>query len=307
MTSVRLEKIRVGKGLLNEFRFSRFKETGEEVYGSFHLFCSFLKGSVAAEERGDRLSVELCADDAELSGDIGGAGADVYLAGNVVEVEPASVGCGENALCAENGAVFSGIKLSQAVLDRLRIELFCGLNAPTGEHVVGVVMSFVVVVMVMMALAVGVAAFFIIVVVMVMVVMLVFFVMMMVMMLILVIVVIVVMVVMVFVVVIIIVVMMVMAFAVGIVALVIVVIIVMVMMVVVVLLLLGKKSFKLGFKRVLLFHRLKDLLSVKLVPRGGDEGCILIDAADYPDRLVQLVLRYSGGAAEYDGRAANSI
>ena len=103
---------------------------------------------------------------------------------------------------------------------------------------------------------------------------------------------------MVFVVVIIIVVVTVMAFAVGIVAL---VIVVMVMMVVVVPLLLGEKSFKLGFKRVLLFHRLKDLLSVKLVPRGGDEGCILIDAADYPDRLVQLVLRYSGGAAEYDG------
>ena len=84
------------------------------------------------------------ADHAELAGHVGGAGADLLLAGDHVELEPA-VAAVHNALGAQHGAISAGIQRGQGVFQLLAAVLVGGLMAPAGEHLVGVV---VVVVMV---------------------------------------------------------------------------------------------------------------------------------------------------------------
>ena len=92
------------------------------------------------------LLFHLRADNAQPAGDGRAAAADVALAGDVVEVDPAAVGRVDEALCAEDDAVlFLVAQPGENVAQIAFAELFRRLDAPGGEHLVGVVVMLVVV------------------------------------------------------------------------------------------------------------------------------------------------------------------
>ena len=213
----------------------------------------------------------LGADNTESSDNGSASASDIRLSGNVVEVYPASVGSGNDSLCAENEAVLMLVfKSGESLAESLLGELDGSFYAPAGKYLVGMVVMVVMVVttalallvvivmmvmmmmmmlmlvlVVMVALAIGIVAL-VIVVMMVVTTALLVVVMVVMMMLMLVLVVMV-------------------ALAIGIVALV-------TMMMMVVMGRLGGKALKLCFKGISALHSLKKLLTVKLLPRGGDDN-----------------------------------
>ena len=122
--------------------------------------------SLQAEELADGGLVQLGADDAQAAHHIGGAEADIVLAGNEVKVDPLAVLTGHDTLGAQDDAVLTGIKLLQDLGDLIGSVLPGSLTAPGGEDLVGVV----VMVMIMVVAAAG-AAFAVLMMVMMLVVM----------------------------------------------------------------------------------------------------------------------------------------
>ena len=90
--------------------------------------------------------LQLGADDAELAGDVGAAGADLVLAGDHVELIP-GVAAVHNALGAQDHAVSALVQRVQGLVQILTAVFVGRFLAPAREHLVGVV----VVVVVMMA------------------------------------------------------------------------------------------------------------------------------------------------------------
>ena len=109
--------------------------------------------SLQAEELADGILVQLGADDAQTAHHIGGAEADVVLAGNEVKVDPLAILTGHDALGAQDDAVLAGIKLLQDLGDLIGGVLLGSLAAPGGEDLVGMVMM----VMIMVVAAAGAA------------------------------------------------------------------------------------------------------------------------------------------------------
>src|SRR5699024_7846151 len=87
---------------------------------------------------GDGCFVQFGADDAQLAGDVGGAGADLMLAGHHVKLQPAFAAV-HNALGAQDHAVIAAVQLGEGFFQRFTAELVGRLTAPAGEHLVGVV------------------------------------------------------------------------------------------------------------------------------------------------------------------------
>ena len=102
--------------------------------------------SLQTEELCDGIFVQPGADDTEASHHIGSAEADILLAGDEVEVDPLAVCARHDALGAQDDAVLAGIQLLQNGADLLGGVLLCGLAAPGGEDLVGVVVMMVMVV-----------------------------------------------------------------------------------------------------------------------------------------------------------------
>ena len=179
------------------------------------------------EQFRDLMLLQLGADDAELAGDVGAAGADLVLAGDHVELVP-GVAAVHNALGAQDHAVSALVQRVQGLVQILTAVFVGRLLAPAREHLVGVV------VMVVMMPA-GADAVLVVVVLMVMLVL----VLIVVVMAAVVVVVIVIMVVMVMLVLVLIVVLVVMMMAAAVVVVLVLIVVVMVMMVVLVLILVG--------------------------------------------------------------------
>ena len=171
--------------------------------------------------------LQLGADDAELAGDVGAAGADLVLAGDHVELVP-GVAAVHNALGAQDHAVSALVQRVQGLVQILTAVFVGRLLAPAREHLVGVV------VVVVMTPA-GADAVLVVVVLMVMLVL----VLVVVVMAAVVVVVIVIMVVMVMLVLVLVVILVVMMVAAAIVVVLVLIVVVMVMMVVLVLILVG--------------------------------------------------------------------
>ena len=171
--------------------------------------------------------LQLGADDAELAGDVGAAGADLVLAGDHVELVP-GVAAVHNALGAQDHAVSTLVQRVQGLVQILTAVFVGRLLAPAREHLVGVV-----VVVVMMPT--GADTVLVVVVLMVMLVP----VLVLVVMAAVVVVVIVIMVVMVMLVLVLIVILVVMMMAAAVVVVLVLIVVVMVMMVVLVLILVG--------------------------------------------------------------------
>ena len=82
--------------------------------------------------------LQLGADDAELAGDVGAAGADLVLAGDHVELIP-GVAAVHNALGAQDHAVSTLVQRVQGLVQILTAVFVGRLLAPAREHLVGVV------------------------------------------------------------------------------------------------------------------------------------------------------------------------
>ena len=242
------------------------------------------------------------ADNAEPSDHACRPETDIALPGDIVEVNPRSVGPLYDALGAENRAVGVGVFVEKIanLVDFFLSELLGGLSAPTREHLVCMVMMMVVsatalaVVVVMLVLIlivivivmVMMAAFIvvIIVVVMMVVLMFVFFV-------------IIVVVMAAFVVVVIIVVMMVAALTV----------MMMVMLVFVVIIVivmrfrsLPRETREFFFDGVLTLHGFQKFFPVKEVPIGRDNGGVLVVLAEKRDALGNFRVGGAPCVAEND-------
>ena len=87
--------------------------------------------------------LQVRADDAQLAGDIGAAGADLMLAGNHVEFIP-GVAAIDDALGAQDHAVSALVQGVQGLVQVLTAVLVGRLLAPAREHLVGVVVMVVV-------------------------------------------------------------------------------------------------------------------------------------------------------------------
>ena len=95
------------------------------------------------EQLGHRVLVQLAADDAQLAGDIGAAGADLVLAGHHVELVP-GVAAVHNALGTQDLAVLAAVQGGQCAVQVLAGVAVGCLAAPAGEHLVGVMVMMVV-------------------------------------------------------------------------------------------------------------------------------------------------------------------
>ena len=172
----------------------------------------------------------------------------------------------------------------QRRFDRSLVELLCGLNAPGGEHLVGVVMMVVMLMLVLIVVVMMVAA------VMVMLIL-----------------VIIVMVMMVVLILVIVVIMMVMAAVMIVFVLVIVIIVVMVVAAMMLFfLVLFCQTLHLHLSQLrrdgrLAFQRLDQLLARQLAPRGGDDGGNGIMLPQHGNGRVQLALRDGIGTGQDDG------
>ena len=157
------------QGLLDEFGLTGIQEAGEHIYRDLHH-------GLHSKQLGHGVLIQLGADDAELAVDVGAAHADVDLLGHHVEMDPGTVGAGQDALGAEHHAVSTGIQGLQGSLDGSAVELLVGLPAPGGEDLVGMMMVMVmaaagavlVVVVVMVVVLMVVAAAAVLVMIMVM-------------------------------------------------------------------------------------------------------------------------------------------
>ena len=258
--------------------------------------------------------LQLGADDAELAGDVGAAGADLVLAGDHVELVP-GVAAVHNALGAQDHAVSALVQRVQGLVQILTAVFVGRLLAPAREHLVGVVVVVVmmpagadavlvvVVLMVMLVLVVVVMAAVVVVVIVIMVVMMVM----------LMLVLIVIMVVMVMLVLVLIVVLVVMMVAAAVVLVLIVV--VMVMMVVLVLILVGMGHVggaglgqQLGDEVALAVHDGDDLCAGQDGPVGGDDGGGGVLLCQQGDGGSDLLLTGVAGAAQDDaGRMADLV
>ena len=111
--------------------------------------------ALQAEHAGQLVLFQAGADDAEPAGVVGAAAAHVKFPGYHVEVEPATLGVGDNALGPEHGAVGPGVQSLQSGADLRLGELLGSLHSPAHKHLVGVVavMVMMVVVMVMIVAA----------------------------------------------------------------------------------------------------------------------------------------------------------
>src|SRR5699024_9356223 len=223
-----------------------------------------------------------------LAAHIGGTAAHFPLAGHIVVLQPAVGAAVHDALAAQDHAVLAALQLIQGVLD-VRPGIGAGrLDAPAGEHFVGVV---AVVVMVMMA-----AMAFAVVVVLVLIVVMMFVLLLMVMVLMLLILM------MVLVFVLVMVVMMVTAAAHA------VFVVVMVMMLVLVLLILagmggvglGGQGQQTGGKVLPLRHGLEDLRAGQILPGCSDDGGGGVLFPQQGHRSGHLVGVGAAGAAEQD-------
>ena len=90
------------------------------------------------EQFRDLMLLQLGADDAELAGDVGAAGADLVLAGDHVELVP-GVAAVHNALGAQDHAVSALVQRVQGLVQILTAVFVGRLLAPAREHLVGVV------------------------------------------------------------------------------------------------------------------------------------------------------------------------
>mgnify|MGYP007103149862 CR=1 FL=1 len=121
------------------------------------------------EQFRDLMLLQLGADDAELTGDVGAAGADLVLTGDHVELVP-GVAAVHNALGAQDHAVSALVQRVQGLVQILTAVFVGRLLAPAREHLVGVVAVMMVmmaaVAVVMMLMLVMVIVVFVVVVVM---------------------------------------------------------------------------------------------------------------------------------------------
>ena len=99
----------------------------------------------AAEQLGDGGLVQLGADDHQLSAHVCAAAAHFPLAGHIVELQPAVCAAVHDALAAQDHAVIAGIQLGEGVLHFSLGELAGRLDAPAGEHLVGIVVMMILV------------------------------------------------------------------------------------------------------------------------------------------------------------------
>ena len=243
--------------------------------------------------------LQLGADDAELAGDVGAAGADLVLAGDHVELVP-GVAAVHNALGAQDHAVSALVQRVQGLVQILTAVFVGRLLAPAREHLVGVV-----VVVVMMPA--GADAVLVVVVLMVMLVL----VLVVVVMAAVVVVVIVIMVVMVMLVLVLVVIMVVMMMA----ATVVVVLIVVVVVMMVVLILVGMGHVggaglgqQLGDEVALAVHDGDDLCAGQDGPVGGDDGGGGVLLSQQGNGGSNLLLTGVAGAAQDDaGRMADLV
>ena len=267
---------------------------------------------VRAEQLLKLMLVELGADDAKSADNRCTARADVCLTGNVIEVDPSTLGILYDALCAEHDSKANGIgKRRERLLKLCLGEFLCGFNTPANKDLVGMVVM-VVMIMVMMAGAMRIIAFVIVVIVIVMIVIVMIVIMVMlvvIMMLVIVMIVIVMIVVMVIMVMmagamriiafVIVIMVIVVARAARIIAFVIVMVLVVIVMVVVMLCLV-MQALELLLDGIASLHCRQKLLAVKLTPRGCYDGCRCVVCAQKCDRLVKLCLRNRIGVREHD-------
>ena len=113
------------------------------VAPSLNDFCR--KGFSAAEQLGDSGLVQLGADDHQLAAHVCAAAAHFPLAGHIVELQPAVGAAVHDALAAQDHAVIAGVQLGEGVLHFGLGELAGRLDAPAGEHLIGVVVMMMVV------------------------------------------------------------------------------------------------------------------------------------------------------------------
>ena len=244
--------------------------------------------------------VELRADHAEAAGHSGLTAAQVDLAGDIVEIQPLTVGGIDNALCAQDSAEAGLVlELFENAAQLVLRELLGRFHAPALEDLVGVVvmmvMVLVVIVMVMVALALRIVAFLAVMVMMVVMLMLVVIVVVVVMVALALRIVafltVVVMMVMVLVLVVIVVVVVMVALALRIVALVLVMVMVMVVLML--------HLFQLMPEAVFI-HGLKDLRAGELIPGGGDETGLRVQGLEDFGGLKDLFGLDGAGAAHDD-------
>ena len=88
---------------------------------------------------------KLGANDAQPSGHIGRARAQLPLAGHIVKVDPDAIIACHDALCTQNHAIFPAVQRLQGRLKLRTVELFRRLHAPAGEYLIGIVTVMVVV------------------------------------------------------------------------------------------------------------------------------------------------------------------
>ena len=94
---------------------------------SFPIPNLFAFARLCAKQLAQRRFVQAGADHAQLAGDVGAAGADLVLAGDHVELEPA-VAAVHDALGAQDGAVFAAVQGGQRLLQRFAY--LCAVSRP---------------------------------------------------------------------------------------------------------------------------------------------------------------------------------
>ena len=295
---------------------------------------SFL--SVDAEERGKGLALNAGTDDTQTADDVSAAYAHIVLLGNIVKVDPLSVFTGHNTLGAKNCAVLAAVKRLKSRLDLHLRKGSGGLASPVGEDLVGVVMvmagavgivTFVVVVVMMLVLMMMATALALVVMMMLMLMLMLMVVMMatalalvvMMMLMLMVMLVLVMMatalalMVMMMLMLMVMLVLMMMATALALMvmmvlvlmmmatALTFLVVVMMVMVVLMLMLCLLGKTCHLGGQGVVLLHGVKNNLALQRLPRGGDDGGLVVLLAEKGNGGGQLVLVHARCAAEDDG------
>ena len=218
----------------------------------------------------ERVFLQIAADDAEPACDHGRTCADIWLTGDIVEVDPLLPAV-HNALGTQNLSVFARSERLERASQLLFCELLARLHAPAGEHFVGVVvMGMIMAAMPVLVVAMRVVKPVVLVVVPVMVLAMV---------------------------VLVLVIAVMTAMAVLMIVILVFVIIVMVMIMVfmtmvamfvlIVMSDLGSELFQFLFQRILLLHGGKDILTVDRVPVGRYNGDVGMLAQEF-DRFLHL-------------------
>lgn len=235
-----------------------------------------------SEESGDGVLLQLCADDAELAGHGGTAGADIDLARNMIKVQPCAVLPRNNALGTQNDAVSLLVVQRGQNRAKLVLGVFLGrLDAPAHKDLVGVMVT----VMVVMVLVLMVMIMVMLVVVIVMVLMLLATVrtiaILAVLMVMMLVIVMVLMLVLVVVVVIVIVMMLMLLAAMRTIA-------ILAVLMVMMLLLMRQQLCQLVRQIGLTLHCLQNLCTGQLIPRGCDDKRLLVVLSQKRNGCVKL-------------------